>query len=112
MFAHAVLAGSAPLAHIYTLYTSCIELVLSTSRISSVVSESEARALPCASSGSRPRVMRHCRAGCSPLHVHVSESVVSTGTATVSTGMAGRYLATSRAVDPPRVSTTINDACT
>lgn len=83
-----------------------------TSRISSVVSESDARALPDASSGSRPRVMRHCRAGCSPLHVQVSESVVSTGTATVSTGMAGRYLATSRAVEPPRVSTTISDACT
>ena len=65
-----------------------------TSRISSVVSESVARVLPCASSGSRPRVIRHCRAGCSPLQVQVSESVVSTGTATVSTGMAGRYLAT------------------
>jgi hypothetical protein len=39
-------------------------------------------------------------------------SVVSTGTATVNTGMLGRYLATSRAVDPPRVSTTIRLACT
>ena len=77
-----------------------------------MVSESVARVLPCASSGSRPRVIRHCRAGCSPLQVQVSESVVSTGTATVSTGMAGRYLATSRAVEPPRVSTTISDACT
>ena len=88
------------------------EQPMRTSRISSVVSESVARVLPCASSGSRPRVIRHCRAGCSPLQVQVSESVVSTGTATVSTGMAGRYLATSRAVEPPRVSTTINDACT
>jgi hypothetical protein len=38
--------------------------------------------------------------------------VVSTGTATVSTGMLGRYFATSRAVEPPRVSTTIRLACT
>ena len=92
--------------------TRVVRLRARTSRISSVVSESVARVLPCASSGSRPRVIRHCRAGCSPLQVQVSESVVSTGTATVSTGMAGRYLATSRAVEPPRVSTTISDACT
>ena len=39
-------------------------------------------------------------------------SVVRTGTATVRTGMLGRYLATSRAVLPPRVSTTIRLACT
>ena len=38
--------------------------------------------------------------------------VVSTGTATVSTGTTGRYLATRRAVDPPRVSTTMREACT
>lgn len=80
--------------------------------ISSVVSVSVARAEPSASSGSRPRVTKHCRAGCSPEHVHVRLSVVSTGTATVSTGMLGRYLATSRAVEPPLVSTTMRLACT
>lgn len=48
----------------------------------------------------------------SPEQDHVRLSVVSTGTATVSTGMLGRYLATSRAVEPPRVSTTIRLACT
>ena len=83
-----------------------------TAMISSVVSVSVARADPSASRGSSPRVIRHCRTGCSPLHVQVRLSVVSTGTATVSTGMLGRYLATRRAVEPPRVSTTISDACT
>lgn len=110
---------------------------------------------PSASSGSSPRVTRHCRAGDSPLQDQVRLSVVSTGTATVSTGTcahghaaqpgsscaahdkrkcnrqgeqahagggaqrggkglptSGRYLATSRAVEPPRVSTTMRDACT
>lgn len=146
-------------------------------RISSVVSESVARAEPSASSGSSPRVTRHCRAGASPEHIrsmvnvwehrpqqgkgfsrskqtspnrsrqhahavcavsqhgkccapaaepHKSQvqmrdapeqdqvrlSVVRTGTATVRTGMLGRYLATRRAVEPPRVSTTIRLACT
>ena len=80
--------------------------------ISSVVSVSVARALPSARRGNRPRVIRHCLAGCSPLQVQVRLSVVSTGTATVSTGMLGLYLATSRAVEPPLVSTTIRDALT
>lgn len=80
--------------------------------ISSVVSVSVARAEPSARRGSRPRVIRHCRAGCSPLQVQVRLSVVSTGTATVSTGMLGLYFATSRAVEPPRVNTTMSDACT
>lgn len=83
-----------------------------TAMISSVVSVSVARALPSARRGSSPRVMRHCLAGCSPLHVHVRLSVVSTGTATVSTGMLGLYFATSRAVEPPLVSTTMSDALT
>ena len=47
-----------------------------------------------------------------PEHVQVRLSVVRTGTATVRTGMLGRYLATSRAVEPPRVRTTISAACT
>lgn len=80
--------------------------------ISSVVSVSVARALPSARRGKSPRVMRHCLAGCSPLQVQVRLSVVSTGTATVSTGMLGLYLATSRAVEPPLVSTTMRDALT
>jgi hypothetical protein len=74
--------------------------------------ESVARADPSASSGSKPRVARHWRAGASLLHAHVSASVVKTGTATVSTGTMGRYLATRRAVLPPRVSTTISEAWT
>lgn len=83
-----------------------------TCKISSVVSESVARAEPSARRGSRPRVMRVCLAGASPEQVQLRLSVVSTGTATVSTGMLGRYLATSRAVEPPRVRTTIKEACT
>ena len=83
-----------------------------TARMSSVVSVSVARAEPSASRGSSPRVTRHCLAGPSPEHVHVRLSVVSTGTATVSTGMEGRYLATSLAVLPPRVNTTMRAACT
>ena len=83
-----------------------------TARISSVVSVSVARAEPSASRGSSPRVIRHWRAGPSPEHVHVRLSVVSTGTATVSTGIDGRYLATSRAVLPPLVRTTISAAWT
>ncbi len=47
-----------------------------------------------------------------PEHVQVRLSVVRTGTATVRTGMLGRYLATSLAVEPPRVSTTMSAACT
>lgn len=47
-----------------------------------------------------------------PEHDHVRESVVSTGTATVRTGMEGLYLATSRAVEPPRVNTTMRLAWT
>lgn len=78
--------------------------------ISSVVSVSVARADPSASSGMSPRVSSDCRAGPSPLHVHVNMSVLSSGTATVSTGIGGRYFATRRAVDPPRVSTTMSDA--
>ena len=49
---------------------------------------------------------------CAPEQDQVRLSVVRTGTATVRTGMLGRYLATSRAVLPPRVSTTIRLACT
>ena len=86
--------------------------VSSTCRISSVVSVSVALAEPSASKGSSPLVMRHCRAGASPEQVHVRLSVVNTGTATVSTGMFGLYLATRRAVEPPLVRTTIKDACT
>lgn len=56
--------------------------------------------------------MRAARREGAPEQDQVRESVVSTGTATVSTGMLGRYLATSRAVDPPRVSTTMRLACT
>jgi hypothetical protein len=48
----------------------------------------------------------------SPEHDHVRESVVRTGTATVRTGIDGLYLATSRAVDPPRVRTTMRLAWT
>jgi len=77
-----------------------------------VVSVSVALAEPSASKGSSPLVMRHCLAGASPEQVHVRLSVVNTGTATVSTGMFGLYLATRRAVEPPLVRTTINDACT
>lgn len=46
------------------------------------------------------------------LQVHVRLSVVSTGTATVSTGTRGLYLATSLPVLPPRVNTTIKLAWT
>ena len=53
--------------------------------MSSVVSASVARAEPSDSMGSRPRVTRHCRAGASPEQDQVRLSVVSTGTATVST---------------------------
>ena len=59
-----------------------------------------------------PRVRFACRAGFSPEQVHVSESVVSVGTNTVSTGTAGRYFATKRAVEPPCVSTTMSAART
>lgn len=52
------------------------------------------------------------RAGASLLQVHVRLSVVRTGTATVSTGTRGLYLATSLPVLPPRVKTTIKLACT
>ena len=83
-----------------------------TCSISSVVSESVARAEPSARRGSSPLVIRVCLAGASPEQVQVKLSVVSTGTATVSTGMLGRYLATNRAVEPPRVRTTISDAWT
>ena len=55
---------------------------------------------------------RVCRAGASPEQVQVRLSVVRTGTATVSTGMEGLYLATRRAVEPPRVNTMIREACT
>ncbi len=77
-----------------------------------MVSVSVALAEPSASKGSSPLVMRHCLAGASPEQVHVRLSVVNTGTATVSTGIFGLYLATRRAVEPPLVRTTINDACT
>ena len=85
---------------------------MAAARISSVVSVSVARAEPSASSGMRPRVSSAWRAGASPEHVQVSESVVSTGTATVRIGTEGRYLDTRRAVEPPRVSTTISAART
>merc|ERR1719181_879340 len=65
------------------------------------------RCVRVASRGRSPRVTRVCRAGFSEEQDHVRESVVSTGTATESTGMEGRYLATRRAVLPPRVRTTI-----
>jgi hypothetical protein len=83
-----------------------------TARISSVVSVSVARAEPSARRGMRPLVIKHCLAGPSPEQVHVRLSVVRIGTATVSTGMEGLYFATSLAVLPPRVNTTINAACT
>ena len=57
-------------------------------RISSVVSESVARAEPSASSGSSPRVTRHCRAGASPAQsqhrcrVSSEPMVLSSGSAT------------------------------
>ena len=76
------------------------------------MSVSVALALPSASSGIKPRVRLACLAGDSPLHCHVSESVVSVGTNTVSTGTAGRYFATKRAVLPPWVSTTMSAART
>ena len=95
------------------VHPMCMQFsVSSTCKISSVVSVSVALAEPSASKGNSPLVMRHCRAGASPEQVHVRLSVVNTGTATVSTGMFGLYLATSRAVEPPLVRTTINDACT
>ena len=56
-----------------------------TSRMSSVVSASVARAEPSDSIGSRLLVTRHCLAGASPEQDQVRLSVVSTGTATVST---------------------------
>lgn len=77
-----------------------------------MVSVSVARAEPSASKGNRPRVTRHWRAGASPEQVQVKLSVVSTGTATVRTGMLGLYLATKRAVEPPLVRTTMSDART
>ena len=83
-----------------------------TAKISSVVSVSVALAEPSASRGMRDLVTRHCLAGPSPEHVQVKLSVVKTGTATVRTGMEGLYLATSRAVLPPLVRTTIRAACT
>ena len=85
---------------------------LLTCKISSVVSESVALAEPSASKGNSPLVTSVCLAGASPEQVHVRLSVVKTGTATVRTGMLGLYLATSRAVEPPLVSTTIREACT
>lgn len=63
-------------------------------------------------SGAWSLAQHTCRAGASLLHVQVRLSVVSTGTATVSTGTRGLYLATSRPVLPPRVSTTMRLACT
>lgn len=60
--------------------------------ISSVVSLSVARADPSASSGMSPRVSSACLAGPSPEQVQVSMSVLRRGTATVSTGIGGRYL--------------------
>ncbi len=102
-------------AWLLQLSTPCARMRSSVSRtckISSVVSVSVALAEPSASKGSSPLVMRHCRAGASPEQVHVRLSVVNTGTATVSTGMFGLYLATRRAVEPPLVRTTIKDACT
>ena len=53
--------------------------------MSSVVSTSVARADPSDSMGSSPRVTKHCLAGASPEQDQVRLSVVSTGTATVST---------------------------
>lgn len=100
------------LLYLYNPYACMQFSVSSTCRISSVVSVSVALAEPSASKGNSPLVMRHCRAGASPEQVHVRLSVVNTGTATVSTGMFGLYLATRRAVEPPLVRTTINDACT
>ena len=57
-----------------------------------MVSTSVARAEPSDSMGSRPRVTKHCRAGASPEQDQVRLSVVSTGTATVSTCAAWLYL--------------------
>ena len=54
-----------------------------------MVSASVARAEPSDSMGSRLRVTRHCLAGASPEHDQVRLSVVSTGTATVSTCRPG-----------------------
>jgi hypothetical protein len=84
-------------------YFMTLACSMAAERISSVVSVSVALAEPSARRGRRPRVMRHCLAGASPLHVQVRLSVVNTGTATVSTGTRGRYLATSLAVEPPVV---------
>jgi len=52
----------------------------------------------------KPRVNRHCLAGCSPLQVQLNASVVSSGTATVSTGTAGLYFATWKSVQFPNGS--------
>jgi hypothetical protein len=46
------------------------------------------------------------------LQIQLSESVVSTGMQTVSTGTDGRYLATSLAVTPSLVITMMSDART
>ena len=80
--------------------------------ISSVVSVSVARADPSAKSGIKPLVNCACFAGVSPEHIHVKESVVNVGTNTVNTGTFGLYFATSLAVLPPCVKTTIKAART
>ena len=76
------------------------------------MSESVDLALPSARSGMIPLVSSVCLAGFSLLQVHVSESVVSTGTATAITGTEGLYFATSLAVDPPLVRTMMSCAST
>ncbi|URE24629.1 hypothetical protein MUK42_18121 [Musa troglodytarum] len=83
---------------------------IAASRITSVDSASVALAEPSASTGINPRYTRLCLAGLSSLIAQSNESVVSTGTTTERIGTAGRYLATSLAVVPPRVKTTMSAA--
>lgn len=63
---------------------------MAAARISSVVSLSVARAEPSARTGIRPRVMRHCRAGASPLHDHVRLSAGGPGGNAGGPGGGGR----------------------
>jgi len=103
---------NATIASPFSQYPATFAYDTAADNISSVVSVSVARAEPSAKSGIKPLVSCACFAGVSPEHVHVKESVVSVGTKTVNTGTFGLYFATSLAVLPPCVKTTIKAART
>jgi hypothetical protein len=62
--------------------------------------------------GSRPRLSWHWRAVHAPDSAHLSPVLTTCGTTSVRIGMGGRYLATSCAVRPLAVYTTISAAAT